>query len=1089
MEVLQWNCNGAIRHLEDLKLLIHDLNPAIICLQETNFTNKNMLRLRGYQCFPLNRTGAARASGGVATYVRDSWEAEEIPIHNTDNIEIIVTKITAPLKITIANVYLPNSLPAPWESLTKILKNLPNNTLTVGDFNAHNPLWGSTHTCPRGLKVEKIIDELALLPLNTGTHTHYNIASNSTSAIDLSLSHSKYHHRFGWEVLSDECASDHHPIVIHYSDASHTANLHEDTHPISWKIKKATESNWDHFRTTTDRELELIIIPLHPTEEEINAIIHQVTDAIIAGADEAIGKNTVTHKKKAVPWWNEECLNAKNAKNHAFNRWKKHSTEENKAALIQAKKEAKSTFSNARKTSWLAYVSSIHQGTPVNEVWRKIKKIEGNNSNFKIVSLTENDGTSTSDSSKIADLFAAHFSSSSASTNFHPDSRPASNLPPRSNNNINQAPYTDDCEILNGEFGANELLNVLSHQTGKSAGPDGVPAILYHKLSIKGKMKLLAIINSIWTNKLFPAIWSKAIVIPLAKPHKSKSQANNYRPISLTCTLCKTMERLINNRLQWFLEKNGLLDDRQYGFRKKRSTNDALHIIHSEACNAIVDNQILIAVCLDIQKAFDMAWRRRILHILQEYGISGNLLTFIHNFLQNRSMTVRCNGKTSRETPIQNGVPQGSVISTTLFLVAMSEIGQGIISPCKYVLYADDITLYCTGKCPTKTAKLLQSCLEKLWSWSLESGFRFSEAKSNFIVFSNKNIDSVTIELSLNRTIIQQVNVIRILGLWFDRKLNWRYHLTKLKSDCKTRLAVLKCLSHRTWGADKKSLLMTYQALIQSKMDYGSTIYQSAKPTLLNSLDPVFNTGMKIICGAFHTSPTAKVLFESHQLSPNERRKLLTVSYAAKCLESPSKGSSILCLQELNALPYSKKPSSPLPFTLIFKNTVDALNIQIPNLAPLVISDLPPWIIRQEETEIPITPANSFTNTVHKLKSTIKSQILTQRDADYNGIKMENRYAPTWDTLNRREQAVITRLRIGHTRLTHTHLITKENPPLCNTCDTQITVEHILNICTQHKNHLAPIIAGGHWSAIIADANKARDTLSYLRTTDLFDKL
>lgn len=426
MEILQWNCNGAMRHFEDLKLIIHNINPAIIGLQETNFTDRSILQLNGYQIFVQNRIGYSRTSGGVAIYVKDSWEVEEIPINNPNNLEIIVIKIIAPIKLTIINTYLPNSNPTPWESLTKILKNIHNNFLIIGDFNAHNPIWGSQHTCTRGQAIEKIIDDLKLFPLNTGSHTHFNVATNNTSAIDLSLCNSKYLHRFDWNVLSEESASDHYPILISYADATLQANVDEDIQPTSWKIRKATTENWTAYATITDAMLKEITIPLHPSADQVDTIVEQISNAITTGAEEAIGRSSQKRIKKEVPWWNDECEKAKKAKNNAFNRWKKHGTELSKTEFVTARKEARTVFTNARKTSWQAYVSAIHQGTPNEEVWRKIKSISGNkNKKFNIESLAQQDGTITSDSSKIADLFADHFASSSASTNFHPNSLPA----------------------------------------------------------------------------------------------------------------------------------------------------------------------------------------------------------------------------------------------------------------------------------------------------------------------------------------------------------------------------------------------------------------------------------------------------------------------------------------------------------------------------------------------------------------------------------------------------------------------------------------------------------------------------------------
>ena len=87
---------------------------------------------------------------------------------------------------------------------------------------------------------------------------------------------------------------------------------------------------------------------------------------------------------------------------------------------------------------------------------------------------------------------------------------------------------------------------------------------------------LLNIFSSLSTSGSFPTTWHQAIVVPIPKPEKDRSDPNNYHPIALTSCLCKTMERMVNNRLVYYLESNNLITNLQSGFRKERSTVDQL---------------------------------------------------------------------------------------------------------------------------------------------------------------------------------------------------------------------------------------------------------------------------------------------------------------------------------------------------------------------------------------------------------------------------------------------------------------------------------------------------------------------------------
>jgi hypothetical protein len=114
--------------------------------------------------------------------------------------------------------------------------------------------------------------------------------------------------------------------------------------------------------------------------------------------------------------------------------------------------------------------------------------------------------------------------------------------------------------------------------------------------------------EDIWSKGNFPKEWSIATVIPILKPGKNPTNAESYRPISLTSCLCKVLEMIVNKRL----EERNLLPSQQYGFRKKRSTTDVLIILENISRNH-QKRQSTAMVFLDISKAYDMCWRYNIL--------------------------------------------------------------------------------------------------------------------------------------------------------------------------------------------------------------------------------------------------------------------------------------------------------------------------------------------------------------------------------------------------------------------------------------------------------------------------------------------
>lgn len=181
-----------------------------------------------------------------------------------------------------------------------------------------------------------------------------------------------------------------------------------------------------------------------------------------------------------------------------------------------------------------------------------------------------------------------------------------------------------------------EMTSALQSCKSKSSGPDNIPYSFLKNLPEIGIQTLLLIYNTIWTQCFFPSQWRNANVIPIPKPDKSKFEIENYRPISLISTLSKLLEKVINKRLIWMLESKSFLNKKQCGFRRNHSTLDALTSIHTDICSSYRSQQHLIAIALDIKKAYDTIWENRVLTILHNWELNGNLLRFIKNFLANR---------------------------------------------------------------------------------------------------------------------------------------------------------------------------------------------------------------------------------------------------------------------------------------------------------------------------------------------------------------------------------------------------------------------------------------------------------------------
>ena len=204
---------------------------------------------------------------------------------------------------------------------------------------------------------------------------------------------------------------------------------------------------------------------------------------------------------------------------------------------------------------------------------------------------------------------------------------------------------------------------------------------------------LLNIFNYIWTTGKFPDGWQYATIISIPKPGKDPAEPNNYRPIALTSCLCKTLERTINKRLTWFLESNNHISWFQSGFRSDRSTTYNLVRLETFIRDAFIKKEHVVAVYFDLEKAYDTTWRYGILKDIHKLGLRGRLPTFIENFLADRAMQVRVGSSLSDYYDQEQGVPQGGVLSTTLFSIKINDIVKclGNLTDCS--LYVDDFCI------------------------------------------------------------------------------------------------------------------------------------------------------------------------------------------------------------------------------------------------------------------------------------------------------------------------------------------------------------------------------------------------------------
>jgi len=269
--------------------------------------------------------------------------------------------------------------------------------------------------------------------------------------------------------------------------------------------------------------------------------------------------------------------------------------------------------------------------------------------------------------------------------------------------------------VKNIHITAEMVLNILKYiKINKSFGPDEIHLMMLKELAGDFAELIAALFNMSINDGVLAEDWKTAFVLPIFKKG-AKNLAVNYRPISLTCILCKVLENIVRQTIMENLTSQNLISNKQHGFVTSRSTVTQLLMYMDKCVEDIADGNVVDAIYLDFWKAFDTVPHRRLIGKLEAYGIEGNILNWINAFLTNRSQVVQVNGVNSKPASAISGIPQGSVLGPLLFVVYINNLLDNLHST--WLLFTDDTKLF--RKITSEAdAKELQKDIALLEEWS-----------------------------------------------------------------------------------------------------------------------------------------------------------------------------------------------------------------------------------------------------------------------------------------------------------------------------------------------------------------------------------
>ncbi|XP_013183181.2 probable RNA-directed DNA polymerase from transposon BS [Amyelois transitella] len=863
INILQWNCQSVRPKRIELEALLSQEKIHIAILSETWLEPYSPFDITGYHIFRADRHDGF---GGVAILTHKSIKAQRFDVQLRNNaIEVIFVKIhNCDYIENVISVYCPPSTNTTLSDWNEVLKLGEMRSIVAGDFNAHHTNW-STKIDTRGGQIYDSIIENDYCSLNNGTNTRVKLVNGlvQRSSPDISLISTDIALGFDWQVLNENLGSDHLAIKLR-TNISANPNYKK-----KFNLKKA---NWIKYK----ENIESLFLNFNLPQDNQTAY-DEFTNMVLIAAKESIPyikicNNPVRAQNfKPKPYWNKEVSKAVAERRRALAIFRRNPTPDNLELLQTKIRTAQSVIRSNKCKSWRGWCDSLDGVSSSTEMWNKMRWLKGYSAPTRYVS------------SDVADKLLC-------------DLAPDFVTPP-------PPKFHSKNQLLSSPITLQELTNNLK-QSDTAPGLDDISYSMINHLPDIAKSILVCLYNRFLNTGFAPSQWKEIKIVPIPKSGADSSgSSSGMRPIALISCTCKIFHSIITRRLEWYFEKNKLFSDETIGFRRTRSCMDNLSRLVSRIQIGFSEGLVTVGCFIDINNAYNNVDISCLVLSLDKIGVGASVCNYLWQFLSGRSLFIELdNNKIIRTTG--TGIAQGDPLSPFLFNAATLSICKELSGLLFVSQYADDFVLYATHKDISEAVSIVQRALDMFNDMIDDIGLSVSHRKTKMCIFSRgqrKRLSADDTALRVKEFKIEIVDSVKYLGMWFDRGLKWGKHINyTYEKTCKF-LNIFKVLAGSKWGIHPKHLRRLYIAIIRSRLDYGSFLYDTSVKSHLYKLDKVQNQAMRVIGGFIRTSPVH--VMESELCLPplSIRRRFLAIKFWFKSI-SLNKNSILEIIDELNCL-------------------------------------------------------------------------------------------------------------------------------------------------------------------------------------------
>ena len=774
--VCNWNTN---KHI--LTNTYKNLNPDVILINSHGLKSNENIKIHSYSSYTINSSN--ELNDGSAILIKQNLKHKIKDNFDTDVIQLTIETNTGP--INIATTYLPPRRPyLPFTDFHN-LASQHHPTYIIGDLNAHHPYLNTKTTNKVGKALKILIDNNKVNFLGPNFPTY--LSHNAASTPDIILGNNKTYHNI--TILpGPTTASDHIPVI--FTITSQAIKI-----PVKPKLNLKL-ADWEKYKVEIENKTKNFEIDENMQKDDLERSMKNWINIITEAIENNIPKSTNKLEQKEISnpqikylqWICSRILDNSRLTGWTHSKYTAYKTAKQKLV------EESRTQSLKNWENKMDFLHSIYNDPK--KFWQNIKRLRGITTSSTTYLISQNNKIyEDKDKEPIYRHIWSNIFKISPEENQcfdpHTDTLVNNYI---TENQEHLTPYThanpnnlDNTNKLTAKITIQEVNNILKQLKNNTPGHTNINKTILQNLPHSALIKFTALLNVSLSMGLFPNCFKHAKIKLLPKPNKPSTDPINYRPISLLEVPGKIFEKIINQRLRFFLEQNNCLPNSQHGFRQNRSTDTAIAITTEAISNAARSKTQCCLIMRDVSKAFDKVWHNGLKYKISNLRLPTIITKLLCNFIDNRTASISLNTYDGPSFPIHSGVPQGSCISPTLYIIYTSDIppqqSQGI-----NISYADDITQIILQ--PGKSRQMLARRIEReatiVNNFEHKWKIKTNTTKFNILPIAIKKTSPVT----LNNQVIEYGANANILGLHITRQ-GFSKHINKIKQKASIALSTL----------------------------------------------------------------------------------------------------------------------------------------------------------------------------------------------------------------------------------------------------------------------------------------------------------